>query len=176
MATGGAIGAIFPSLPALSLGEAAAMLQGLYQVDLVQLRGGAPGVLAALRRGSAGPGRRRLRYIRRDPAELWQPVRTIWSKGGGDCEDLAAATAAELTLGGIPARPVIYRVRPGLAHAVVEIQATRQLLDPSKLGGMGEPQELEEARQADRRTLARALRGTNLGSSGARYDGRTWWP
>lgn len=118
------------------------MLQGLYQVNLEQLRSGQVAPISfALHKGSSlGSTRdgRLLRYIRSDPRERWQTVRDIWQTGGGDCEDLAAAVAAELTLKGVPARPVIYRVRDGLAHAVVQDLETGQLIDPSKTGGMGE--------------------------------------
>lgn len=113
------------------------MLQGLYEVDLQQLREGVPGILGALTVGSGGPGRRMLRYIRSDKPEHWRTVREVWEHGGGDCEDLAAAVAAELTLNGEPARPVVYQVSPRLAHVVVRT-ADGRLLDPSKLGGMRE--------------------------------------
>lgn len=115
------------------------MLQGLYMVDLQQLQEGVPPISAALHPGSGvGGSGRRLVYERRDPRERWQTVRDIWESGGGDCEDLAAAVAAELTLRGDPARPVIYKVRDGLAHAVVQRLSTGELLDPSRTGGMGE--------------------------------------
>ena len=119
------------------------MLQGLYLTDLAQLRAGYPGILRALRPGTgvSGPGSRRLRYIRRDNREHWKNLREIWHTGGGDCEDLAAAVAAEITLLGAPARPVVRRVRAGLAHAVVELH-DGTLLDPSILGGMHERQDL----------------------------------
>lgn len=121
-----------PVLPNLTLEEAAAALQGLAAVDRVQLRRGVPGVLAGLRSGQ-------LRYIRRDPREEWRSLQELWRHGGGDCEDLAAALAAELVELGIPAKPVVYRVRPGLAHAVTLRLHDRVLLDPSVMGGMNAP-------------------------------------
>lgn len=132
--------AVRPRLTTLHLSEAAYMLQGLYLVDIAQLEAGYPPILAALRRGSCprAPGGRLLRYIGEDPDEVWQTIRDLWREGGGDCEDLAAAVAAEFTVGGIPARPVIRRIRPGLAHAVVQVLGTGQIVDPSKIGGMGE--------------------------------------
>ena len=130
--------AIRPHLTRLTLEEAAWMMQGLYLADLSQLERGIPGILHWLRRGTAAGGGRRLRYVRDDPDEVWQTLRDLWASGGGDCEDLAAAVAAELTYKGVPARPVIYRVRRGLAHAVVQVLGTGQILDPSRLGGMGE--------------------------------------
>lgn len=138
-AYGLALGGITPRLGSLSLGEAEAMLYGLYVLDLYQLARGVPPISGALQRRAGG---RRLRYIRRDPDEHWQSLREIWATGGGDCEDLAAAVAAEYTWRhGLMARPVIRRVRPGLAHAVVEIQQgplAGQRIDPSRTGGMGE--------------------------------------
>lgn len=136
---------VLPTLTPLSLLETAHMLQGLYLVDLAQLESGIRPIFAHLQPGS---GRRwgvarRLRYNRKDFGEVWQTIRDIWRNGGGDCEDLAAAVAAEFTFKGIPARPVIRRVRPGLAHAIVQILSTGQLVDPSKIGGMGTPEEHE---------------------------------
>lgn len=136
---------VTPTLGRLTLAEAAWMLQGLYLADLEQLRNGARGILSALPPVMHGSRERRLiRYVRRDENERWQTIRDLWANGGGDCEDLAAAVAAELTFKGTPARPVIRRVRPGLAHAVVQIIATGQILDPSKLAGMGSQGERRE--------------------------------
>lgn len=138
-----------PSFDEITLGEAAWLLQGLYLADIEQLRSGIPPILAALRPDASG--RRELKYIRRDPRERWQTIRGIWARGGGDCEDLAAGGAAELTLAGLPCRPVI-RPPPlggGTAHALIEITAgprRGELLDPSRLGGMGSPRELAEYR------------------------------
>jgi len=133
---------IRPSFDPVNLQEAAELLQGLYRVNLLQSRQGVPGILGALMLGSAGPGRRKLRYIRSDTAERWQSLRNIWRRGGGDCEDLAAAGAAELTLLGVPARPVVYRVNDHLAHVVIQsMQDPRRFWDPSKIGGMGETPE-----------------------------------
>lgn len=143
-----ALGGITPTLPNLELEEAAWMLQGLYLVNLAQLRKGVPGINEALKSG-------RIKYIRSDKAELWQPIRTIYLHGGGDCEDLAAAVAAELSSHNVQARPVIYKVRPGLAHAVVQLEnpgykrfrkgtilfghpvIAPGIIDPSRTGGMG---------------------------------------
>lgn len=130
---------ITPTFARLNLEEVNALLQGLFLADMSQIRRGWPPILDALKVGSAGPGQRRLRYIRDDPDEFWETIRDIWAVGGGDCEDLAAAVAAELVVSGADegARPMIYRVRPGLAHAVVRM-STGQIFDPSKVGGMGE--------------------------------------
>lgn len=127
-----------PRLPSLDLPEAEQLLLGLMRIDQHQLLRGIPPISAALK---VQAGRRALRYIRADPAEEWLTLRDIWLRGGGDCEDLAAGVAAELSLAGFDARPVIERVRPGLAHALVEVrQGTRRVrIDPSRTGGMGEP-------------------------------------
>lgn len=127
-----------PSFDPMNAREASYLLQGLYLADMDQLVRGAEPILGALAPGSAGPGERRLRYIRRDPGERWQMINGLWSRGGGDCEDLAAAVAAQLTLAGMPARPVVYRVNPTLSHVVVQRLQDGALLDPSKIGGMGE--------------------------------------
>lgn len=138
-APGGERPAIRPTFSHMTVSEAALMLQGLYLVNLQQLAHGAPPVSDALQRSRGGG--RRLRYIRRDKAEHWRTIRDLWRFGGGDCEDLAAAVAAESTWRGQLARPVIYRVRPGLSHAVVEVlegPLAGKMLDPSRTGGMGE--------------------------------------
>lgn len=145
-----AVGGLSPTLPTLTLDEAEVMLQGLYEMNRFQLQGGTPGIDADLRAG-------KVRYDRRDDLEFWQPIKTLRKTRRGDCEDLAAAVAAELTERGIPARPIVYRVRPGLAHAVVELLDPKWraypkgailfghpviapgLIDPSRTGGMGKP-------------------------------------
>lgn len=138
-------GGLRPSFSPLPLDEASELLQGLYRVDLKQLAKGYPPVSAALLPDASG--RRRLRYIRTDPREHWRTIADLWRFGGGDCEDLAAAVAAEITFSGLwVAQPVVYQVRPGLAHAVVQIVSgpprglvqIGALLDPSRTGGMGE--------------------------------------
>jgi len=121
---------VSPTLGHLSIPEAEAFLQGgLIGLDLYQLSQGTPGISKALHDG-------RVRYNRLDRREHWMSLREIWSRGFGDCEDLACAVAAERTFNGLPSRLVIYRVRPGLAHAVVEDLRTGRLLDPSRTGGM----------------------------------------
>ena len=138
-------GGLRPTFSPMPLDEASELLQGLYRVDLLQLAKGFPPVSQALLPDATG--RRRLRYIRADPREHWRTIADLWRFGGGDCEDLAAAVAAELTFSGVwVARPVVYQVRPGLAHAVVQIMSgphlgavrVGSLLDPSRSGGMGE--------------------------------------
>lgn len=160
---------IRPTFGPLSLEEGSLLLQGVYAMNVYQLSHGQRGILGALVPGSAGPGRRRLRYIRRDPLERWQNIREIWKFGGGDCEDLAAAVAAELTVMGIPARPVVYRVRPGLAHVVVQQLRDGKLLDPSKIGGMGESPLGGLPYRPD---LARLARNTGLAGVGCNCGGR----
>lgn len=130
------VGAVVPTFGRLRLGEAAELLQGLVRINVRQLREGEQPVSPALQLGSA-PWGRRIRYERADPGERWQTIRDLWASGWGDCEDLAAAVAAEMTVGGLPARVVLYRARPGLAHAVVQ-DALGRLHDPSRWAGMGE--------------------------------------
>jgi hypothetical protein len=112
-------------------------MQGLLLVDVHQLLSGEQPISRALVEG-------RLKYQRRDPKEHWRTIREIWQRGGGDCEDLGTAVAAEACVasGDLPgisgrARPVLYRVRPGLSHIVTQLRPDGQLLDPSRTGGMG---------------------------------------
>jgi len=120
-----------PTLGRLSVSAAEAFLQrGLIGLNLYQLSQGTLGISKALHEGA-------VRYNRLDRREHWMSLREIWSNGFGDCEDLACAVAAERTFHGYPSQLVIYRVRPGLAHAVVRDLRTGRLLDPSRTGGMG---------------------------------------
>lgn len=126
-----------PTFGRLTLEEAALLLQGLLFVDVHQLLTGEEPISKALVEG-------RLKYIRRDPDEHFRSIREIWQHGGGDCEDLATAVAAEACVveDQLPdlfsgaARPYLYRVRPGLSHIVSQLRSG-QLLDPSRTGGMG---------------------------------------
>jgi hypothetical protein len=136
------IGAVQGRIGRLSVGEAQAFLQGgLVGLNRYQLRVmGVQPVSRALHEG-------RVVYDRRDPTEHWRSIREIWEAGDGisgpagvgrgDCEDLAAALAAELAEAGYPAEVVIAPVRPGLSHAIVKVIATGELFDPSRTGGMG---------------------------------------
>lgn len=115
-----------------SIPELEAMLEGLRQTAMVQFRGGTPSVSKALHEG-------RLKYIRRDSTEHWRTPREIWAAGGGDCEDLAAAVAAERTLAGSPSIVQLVRTGPKMLHAVVWDGRTGKYYDPSITGGMGRP-------------------------------------
>jgi len=120
----------------MSVQEAELLLQGLLLIDQHQLLEGVPPISAALREG-------RLKYIRRDPHEHFRTIRELWHYGGGDCEDLSTAVAAEIAVqtGRLarvesPARPEFYQARPGLWHSVTRVQGGPRI-DPSRTGGMG---------------------------------------
>lgn len=92
------------------------------------LAAGVPPVSPALHDG-------RLRWFTH-PQVLWS-IADIWDHGGGQCGDYAAAVAAEYCyLLNRPAIPVLYRVKPGKIHAVVEDLNTGRWIDPSLTGGM----------------------------------------
>lgn len=76
-----------------------------------------------------------IRY-EREPvgSEDWLTLPIVEARRRGDCEDLAAATAASYP--GI-GRAVVRRNSSGGYHAVVE-QADGEILDPSLILGMGE--------------------------------------
>lgn len=116
----------------LSVPEAEAALEGLVAVDVRQLRAGLPSPSALLLAG-------RIRYTADDPTEEWLPLSEIIRRGAGDCEDLAAAVAAERRLEGIPARVKLVHLYGGNWHAVVEHTATGRLEDPSQTGGYVPP-------------------------------------
>lgn len=97
-----------------------------------------------LRRAKEGRPLRRLyksgvRY-RPEKKEVWKTVDLLQRERHGDCEDLAAARAAELQLAGIPARAVMYQTGPRRWHAIVKHPDGR-LEDPSKRLGMRAPRE-----------------------------------
>lgn len=130
-------GTVRPLLGKLTIPEAQLMLQGLMLVNVHQLLNGERGISEAL-------FKKRLRYERYDPHEHWRTIREIWEHGGGDCEDLAAAVAAEQAVESgqlpeliSPAYPVLYQARPHLWHAVVQEGVGGPLVDPSRTGGMG---------------------------------------
>lgn len=51
--------------------------------------------------------------------EQWRTALQVLRAGAGDCEDLCAWRAAELTLAGTPARAMPVQVGPGQWHVVV---------------------------------------------------------
>lgn len=105
------------------------MLSGLVAVDVAQLRrGGLPSPSALLRSG-------RIRYTSRDPDERWLTLAELLDAGEGDCEDLAAAVAAERILQGIPSRVRLLRLTNRDYHAVVQHTQTGRMEDPSQTGG-----------------------------------------
>jgi len=123
------LGGLRPTLGVMTLAEAKAFLNGgVVGVDRLQLREGAEPVSRGLLDG-------RLRYIERDPQEKWMSVKEIWLAGGGDCEDLASAIAAELQLSGQKAGVDIIRQSGRVAHAITSLGRGRSI-DPSVIGGM----------------------------------------
>lgn len=104
-----------------------AALQGLTALDYVLLgRGSYP----QLYRSGVRYQRERL-----GGPEDWQNVAEIFRRGTADCEDLAAARAAELRRLGVPARAVVIRVGPRQFHAVVD-RGDGSYEDPSRRLGM----------------------------------------
>lgn len=131
--------AIRPTMSKMTIPEVQLLLQGLYLVNVHQLLHGQRPISKALFEG-------RLKYQRADPYEHWRTIRDIWEHGGGDCEDLAAAVAAEQAVDSgqlpeliAPAYPILYQSRPRLWHAVVQEGVNGPLTDPSRTGGMGRP-------------------------------------
>jgi len=124
---------IRPTFGRLTLAEASGLLQGLMRADLTDYHAGTPPVTLGLHTGA-------IRYERRDPREHWKTARELWRDGFGDCEDLAAAVAADLHYYQRRAAvPVLYRAHGRTWHAVVRVLDTGAILDPSRTGGMGRP-------------------------------------
>lgn len=125
------------NFPNLRASEAAYLLPALEAINVSQLEAWAaegapiPSVIEDLRSGV-------LKYIRRDEREEWRTIREIYQRGGGDCEDLAAAVAAEFRFWGFNSHSFPYPTRiPGLVHVIVWLEGQGDYLDPSRLGGMG---------------------------------------
>ena len=121
--------------------EAANLLDGVVSANLSQMAKdprGARGKFFLLRGIQDGW----VRYKRADRKEHWQTWREMVEQRDrtgvvrGDCEDFAAAVAAELVANGIDARTYVYKSTPGLYHVVVKTQKWG-LLDPARGAGMG---------------------------------------
>lgn len=70
-------------------------------------------------------------------AEQWKTRARVMQDGQGDCEDLAAALAAELRWIGVPAIAIARLSRSGVGyHAVVRVRGIDKELDPSRWLGM----------------------------------------
>lgn len=99
-----------------------------------------------------------LRYQREPPGqEDFQPIPELYRRGYGDCEDLAAARAAELRVRfGVNAVPEVVQIGPTLWHIIVRLP-NGQAEDPSAHLGMEVPPQMAAA---GRRKLAQmAARG-----------------
>ncbi len=129
-----AIGAtgLTPTMPRVNLAQAEALLIGLVALNVAELRRGAPMPSPLIAAG-------RVRYDRADADERWLTWPELLAQGRGDCEDLAAAVAAERTVLGMPSRVRIIPSPSGgpWAHAVVQDVRTGRMLDPSITAGMG---------------------------------------
>lgn len=139
-----------PVQPLLRVGTESApyLLRGVMEANVAQMRRAAAHGAYWSPQDAIKAGR--LRYSPDDPEEHWQFYAELGSKIAkkgvalADCEDLAALVAAELRYlaeighpGGDPeARPVIYRVKPGLVHVIVW-SPRFGYLDPSVNAGMG---------------------------------------
>ena len=119
-----------PTVGADSLGAALAALQTLNELWLRQrFERGRP----VARLYESG-----VYYDPERGTEDWLTIPDLYATGYGDCEDLAAARAAELRVSGEDrgARAVAYRSGPTVWHAVV-MRGDGSVEDPSLLLGMG---------------------------------------
>lgn len=152
---------VTPRLGPLSVREAEVYLQsGLVGLNEYQLENGVPPISQALHEERVRYERRDPQERWMSIREIWEAggdppaaVRAYRQREGlrphtaaisgvrdgigrGDCEDLAAAVAAERTRAGHPSTLVLIRVGPRLSHAVVKDLNTGDLHDPSLTGGM----------------------------------------
>jgi hypothetical protein len=73
--------------------------------------------------------------------EIWRDIAAVWKDGGGDCEDLACARAAEYRVAGINAKAILKKSNLSVAgwrdvyHCLVKLPDGR-IEDPSRALGM----------------------------------------
>lgn len=125
-------------LVAFPVDDAATFLQGLFAVDVAQMLASGPDRPRIRELIKAG----RMRYDRKDDDEHWQTYAELLAHApvpGGDCEDLAAAWAAEMVVDGWDrgSRPVVYRSSSSVSHVVAWSPQNGAYIDPSRLAGMG---------------------------------------
>jgi len=125
--------ATFSHIP-LSAASYAAAIEGLTRLDEHILRGdlegpGGPSKFPPLYQSG-------VRY-KREPRDVWRHIGDVMASGWGDCEDLAAARAAELRVSGEDenARVGVYQSGPRRFHAIV-IRGDETMEDPSRKLGM----------------------------------------
>lgn len=106
-----------------------AMAMSLYQIDLLCLQY-MPGLPPLYRSG--------VRYVQEEKgAERWMDIPRVLELKRGDCEDLASWRAAELTMAGIPSRPVVsYQVHGNEILFHVQTRTPFGIEDPSRVLGM----------------------------------------
>lgn len=136
--------------------DAQALLLALYGVNLHWLRS-RPGMFPPLLQSGI---RYRPEKTKGKP-ERWKYINELYADGFGDCEDLACALAAELTVAGRLAAPIIYQVRDGLWHIIVVTEDGEEL-DPSRSLGMGSTDPSAAVQPADivKRVARSAARAT----------------
>ncbi len=110
---------------------------------------------AASGRPLAPPSKNSAVKWRPDMGETWDTWDVVTARGYGDCEDLAAATAAYLQLQGVDAQAIVKPSNsPGVAwHAVVQLPDGR-IVDPSAQMGMYEYHAKTRRRARGRAKLA----------------------
>src|SRR4029078_56230 len=75
----------------------------------------------------------RVVYRRERPGEEdWKSIDRLYADGGGDCEDLARARAAQLRQHGEQANAIVVPTRTGKFHAVV-LRESGEIEDPSRI-------------------------------------------
>ena len=144
--------------------DAQAALLALYELNLHFLRTRPAGTWAPLLESH-------VRYKRepRNPdgtprVERWLTIQELYLEGTGDCEDLAAALAAQSTVAGRVAVPRIDAVREGLYHITVHYgDGTRT--DPSALLGMGSSSSNPQTRGRQLRDIARRVTRRTAGAA-----------
>jgi transglutaminase-like putative cysteine protease len=88
-----------------------------------------------------------VRY-RGEPSDVWRHVADVMKTGHGDCEDLAAARAAELRVSGVDPGAFVHVYRSGARryHAVVG-RSDGTIEDPSWILGMKTPRNWQPIRR-----------------------------
>lgn len=121
--------AIFP-IP-VSAAAFAASIEGLVKLNLHILEGRVPG------RQKFPPLYKSGVVYKREPADVWRDIRTVYKSGWGDCEDLAAIRVAQLRFTGEDeqAHVAVYQSGARKYHAIVA-RSDGTTEDPSRRLGM----------------------------------------
>lgn len=134
----------------------------------------------------------KLRYISQDVGhERLLTIPQLYLQGGGDCDQLAPARAAELQVRGVMAWPEVIKISPTLYHVFVrhpngraeDISAHLGMAVPPKLVAAGRDilrqaliRKIAGIRNGKKLRRSRNVRAVSLRGVGVRVPQQGWWP